>query len=107
MCGFILGLRGMVVIRGNRLVDGKNRSHFVSRPSLFSRPPSKSGDVIFSNARPSLSFTLHGVQSNLKTRIRSSRRKSSLKRAGELFCISKVLLLEFVLREYYNPRFAH
>ena len=93
--------------------ERKNGSHFIfPLASIFSRPPSESemqSDII--KCSESLSFTLHGVRGNFKTRmgIRSchgarptEQTKSSLKRAARLFCISKVLLLEFVLGEYYT-----
>ena len=70
MCGFILGLRGMVVIRGWWM---ERIGLILFRGLLYFPPPPHLQvgrcKVIFSNARPSLSFTLHGVRSNFKTRM--------------------------------------
>ena len=83
-------------------------------PNIFSaHPPSREMQSDIIKCSESLSFTLHGVRANFKTRMgirschgarRTEQRKSSLKRAARLFCISKVLLPEFVLGEYYTER---
>ena len=67
--------REIGVITG-KSVEGKNGSHFVFPPTVsilsqhFFRPPSESemqSDII--KCSESLSFTLHGVRSNFKTRM--------------------------------------
>ena len=100
-------------------VEGKNGSHFVcpqtlsilSRLTFFPLNQLRVGKckVILSNVQRAfhLHFMVSGAILKLEwefvhATVGPEQTKSSLKRAARLFCISKVLLLEFVLGEYYT-----
>ena len=81
-------------------------------PNIFSaHPPSRKCKVILSNVQRAfhLHFMVSGAISKLEwefvhATVGPEQTKSSLKRAARLLCISKVLLLEFVLGQYYMGR---
>ena len=84
----------------------QTEAHFFPTPS-----PVGKCKLIISNVQRAfhLHFMVSGAISKLEwefvhATVGPEQTKSSLKRAARLLCISKVLLLEFVLGEYYMGR---